>query len=232
MTNYGVEMLWIVILASLGLSALAVLLSISRRRDGHAPAVARAGEDVAAEAARKVMREFEKNGQSADAALVTWSPETLRKILADDLPDAQVIVVSNREPYIHNVMDNGVERPIRKVEARDKRIHRLGVGHVQTIDPDGSADAGRLQLTIELAALCEVAHRRHNAPTAFRQFDRRRKADTGRRPGDEDCSHGVQTSVPKGGCARARPPVRGLPRVRPAAWSAVARANKESPCAG
>lgn len=110
MTNYGVEMLWIVILASLGLSALAVLFSISRRGDGHAPAVARvAGEDVAAEAARKVMREFEKNGQSADAALVTWSPETLRKILADDLPDAQVIVVSNREPYIHNVKDNGVE---------------------------------------------------------------------------------------------------------------------------
>ena len=110
MTNYGVDMLWIVILASLGLSALAVLFSISRRRDSHAPAVARvAGEDVAAEAARKVMREFEKNGQSADAALVTWSPETLRKILADDLPDAQVIVVSNREPYIHNVKDNGVE---------------------------------------------------------------------------------------------------------------------------
>ena len=130
------------------------------------------------------------------------------------------------------VMDNGVERPIRKVEARDKRIHRLGVGHVQTIDPDGSADARRLQLTIELAALCEVAHRRHDAPAAFRQFDRRRKADAGRRPGDEDCSHGVQTSVPKGDCARARRPVRGLPRVRPAAWSAVARANKESPCAG
>ena len=77
MTNYGVEMLWIMILASLGLSALAVLFSISRRRDSHAPAVARAaGEDVAAEAARKVMREFEKNGQSADAALVTWSSET------------------------------------------------------------------------------------------------------------------------------------------------------------
>ena len=109
MTNYGVDMLWIVILASLGLSALAVLFSISRQRGSHPPAARAAGEDVAAEAARKVMREFEKNGQSVDAALVTWSPETLRKILADDLPDAQVIVVSNREPYIHNVKDNGVE---------------------------------------------------------------------------------------------------------------------------
>ncbi|TGV41576.1 trehalose-6-phosphate synthase, partial [bacterium M00.F.Ca.ET.168.01.1.1] len=65
------------------------------------------GDDVAPEAARKVLREFEKNGQSVDAALVTWSPETLRKILAEDLPDAQVIVVSNREPYIHNEDKNG-----------------------------------------------------------------------------------------------------------------------------
>jgi trehalose 6-phosphate synthase len=57
-----------------------------------------------------MLREFEKNGQSVDAALVTWSPDTLRKILADELPDAQVIVVSNREPYIHNeTRDGGVE---------------------------------------------------------------------------------------------------------------------------
>ena len=55
MTDYGVNMLWIVILASLGLSALAVFFSISRQRGSHVPAVARAGEDVAAEAARKVM---------------------------------------------------------------------------------------------------------------------------------------------------------------------------------
>ncbi|UVK37030.1 trehalose-6-phosphate synthase [Mesorhizobium sp. AR10] len=103
----GVDLIWLFILASLGLSALAVLFSISRQRS-HAPAVVHtAGEDVAAEAARKVMREFEKNSQSADAALVTWSPETLRKILADDLPEAQVIVVSNREPYIHNTKDEG-----------------------------------------------------------------------------------------------------------------------------
>ncbi|TIN17863.1 MAG: trehalose-6-phosphate synthase, partial [Mesorhizobium sp.] len=110
MTNYGAGLLWVLILASLGFSAFAVFFSISRQRRSHPPAVAHtAGEDVAAEAARKVIREFEKNGQSADAALVTWSPETLRKILADDLPDAQVIVVSNREPYIHNIRDDGVE---------------------------------------------------------------------------------------------------------------------------
>ncbi|ESX70822.1 MULTISPECIES: trehalose-6-phosphate synthase [unclassified Mesorhizobium] len=110
MTDYGMALLWVLILASLGLSILAVLLSISRQRRSHSLTVApTAGEDVASEATRKVLREFEKNGQSPDAALVNWSPDTLRKILADDLPDAQVIVVSNREPYIHNIKDDGVE---------------------------------------------------------------------------------------------------------------------------
>ncbi|AZO12099.1 MULTISPECIES: trehalose-6-phosphate synthase [unclassified Mesorhizobium] len=112
MTQYGVDLLWVLILASLGLSAFAIFLSISRHHRQHSKAatILASGDDVASEAARKVLREFEKNGQSVDAALVTWSPETLRKILAEDLPDAQVIVVSNREPYIHNENnDGGVE---------------------------------------------------------------------------------------------------------------------------
>ncbi|MER8435542.1 trehalose-6-phosphate synthase [Mesorhizobium sp. M1312] len=110
MSDYGLEILWLLILASLGLSVVAVVFSIFHRRHSHTPAVAyTAGEDVASEAARKVLREFEKNGHSADAALITWSPDTLRKILADDLPETQVIVVSNREPYIHNTGDDGVE---------------------------------------------------------------------------------------------------------------------------
>ncbi|MER8825460.1 trehalose-6-phosphate synthase [Mesorhizobium sp. M0938] len=110
MSNYGVEVLWVLILASLGLSAVAVVFSVFQRRHSHTPPVTyAAGEDVASEATRKVLREFEKNRHSADAALITWSPDTLRKILADDLPETQVIVVSNREPYIHNTRDDGVE---------------------------------------------------------------------------------------------------------------------------
>ncbi|WP_027167697.1 trehalose-6-phosphate synthase [Mesorhizobium sp. WSM3224] len=109
MTQYGVDLFLVLILASLGLSALAIFISISRHRRNHLSASATPGssDDFATEAARKVLREFEKNGQSVDAALVTWSPDTLRKILADELPDAQVIVVSNREPYIHNETEDG-----------------------------------------------------------------------------------------------------------------------------
>jgi trehalose 6-phosphate synthase len=108
MSDYGIEVLWVLIIASLGLSAAALVFSISHRRHIRA-AASTAGEDVISEAARTVLREFEKNGHSADAALITWSPDTLRKILAEDLPETQVIVVSNREPYIHNVNDDGVE---------------------------------------------------------------------------------------------------------------------------
>ncbi|RWO83998.1 trehalose-6-phosphate synthase [Mesorhizobium sp.] len=108
MSDFGTEVLWVLIIASLGLSAVALVFSISRRR--HIPAAASSsGDDLASEAARTVLREFEKNGHSADAALITWSPDTLRKILADDLPETQVIVVSNREPYIHNTRNDGIE---------------------------------------------------------------------------------------------------------------------------
>ncbi|WP_217569812.1 trehalose-6-phosphate synthase [Mesorhizobium sp. GbtcB19] len=107
MTQYGVDLFLVLVLASLGLSALAIFVTFSRNRRQHARGSPPPGDDVASEAARKVLREFEKNGQSVDAALVSWSPETLRKILAEDLPDAQVIVVSNREPYIHNETEDG-----------------------------------------------------------------------------------------------------------------------------
>ena len=39
---------------------------------------------------------------------VEWSPKTLHQLLVEELPGAQVMVVSNREPYIHNRTDDGV----------------------------------------------------------------------------------------------------------------------------
>ncbi len=33
---------------------------------------------------------------------VEWSPQTLHQLLVEELPGSQVLVVSNREPYIHN----------------------------------------------------------------------------------------------------------------------------------
>jgi trehalose 6-phosphate synthase len=43
---------------------------------------------------------------------VKWSPETLHLLLEEELPDAQVLIVSNREPYIHNWIDGEVRLQI------------------------------------------------------------------------------------------------------------------------
>jgi trehalose-6-phosphate synthase len=51
---------------------------------------------------RHLLRELSETRRSLDATDVEWSRETLRLMLASALPDTQIIVVSNREPYIHN----------------------------------------------------------------------------------------------------------------------------------
>lgn len=95
-----------------------------------------------------LLRESER--VSALAPLLTeWSPETLRRILAAQLPDAEVIVVSNREPYIHeHGEDGGVElhvpasglisalEPITRTCAGTWIAHGSGSADRQTVDAD------------------------------------------------------------------------------------------------
>jgi trehalose 6-phosphate synthase len=51
---------------------------------------------------RHLLRDLQLTELSSDGPDVDWSPAMLRNVLTHKLPDAQVIVVSNREPYIHN----------------------------------------------------------------------------------------------------------------------------------
>jgi trehalose 6-phosphate synthase len=51
---------------------------------------------------RLLLREFRPDRREGDGLQVQWSPETLRRLLEERLPGAEVIAVSNREPYIHN----------------------------------------------------------------------------------------------------------------------------------
>ncbi len=55
-----------------------------------------------------ILRESERTTQHIDEAMVQWSADTLRQILEAELPDTQVIVVSNREPYIHERVDGEI----------------------------------------------------------------------------------------------------------------------------
>ena len=61
---------------------------------------------------RTILREVDEDRRQRDGARDDggeWTPERLRQLLKDHLSDDEIIVVSNREPYIHVKTDHGVE---------------------------------------------------------------------------------------------------------------------------
>ncbi|MBI3140291.1 MAG: trehalose-6-phosphate synthase [Rhodocyclales bacterium] len=58
---------------------------------------------------RGLIRDLEAEYRPRDESQVTWSPEALKRILREDLSGEDIIVVSNREPYIHVRGAKGVE---------------------------------------------------------------------------------------------------------------------------
>jgi len=105
-SNFG---LWGFLAVSLLLSAGAFLFSVIAFMRWQFPARPEQHfEPVSAtDAPRQLLQESLRNSRSVDDPLVSWTPETLRRILATELPDEQVILVSNREPYIHNLGADG-----------------------------------------------------------------------------------------------------------------------------
>jgi trehalose 6-phosphate synthase len=58
---------------------------------------------------QQLMKELDTSRAPTEAAQIEWSPQSLHDLLGKALPGAEVIIVSNREPYIHNRTDAGVE---------------------------------------------------------------------------------------------------------------------------
>jgi trehalose 6-phosphate synthase len=58
---------------------------------------------------RELIRDIESERRPRDEDGVPWSPDALRRVLHDELRGQQVIVVSNREPYIHVRGDASIE---------------------------------------------------------------------------------------------------------------------------
>jgi trehalose 6-phosphate synthase len=56
---------------------------------------------------RRLIRELEE--RSRDESQTTWTAESLRAILQGELRGEDVIIVSNREPYIHQKTSDGIE---------------------------------------------------------------------------------------------------------------------------
>jgi trehalose 6-phosphate synthase len=135
---------WVVLALSfvLSLAALVVAVLVLRRRTYPAPVVAPIAEPA------PVLRDGDKNGRSADEAFIQWSPDMLRQILATELPDTELIVVSNREPYIHEHGENGIEfsvpasglvsalEPITRTCAGTWIAHGGGSADRETVDRD------------------------------------------------------------------------------------------------
>ena len=103
--------LWVLLAASLILSILAIALSVAvflRRRP---PAKAEAVPDVSATRwPKRRARSCTNSRRTAVRSTARWFPGRRRRcrhILHTELPDEQVILVSNREPYIHNLTPDG-----------------------------------------------------------------------------------------------------------------------------
>jgi trehalose 6-phosphate synthase len=58
---------------------------------------------------QRLIRELESDYRSRDESQTAWTPETLRAILHAELAGEDVIVVSNREPYIHQRKGGHIE---------------------------------------------------------------------------------------------------------------------------
>ena len=54
------------------------------------------------------LRDMRSERQDGDGLQIQWSPQTLHRLLDERLPGAEVLAVSNREPYIHNVHNGSV----------------------------------------------------------------------------------------------------------------------------
>jgi len=77
-----------------------------------------------------LLRVLDSERRLADDATVTWSPKTLKNLLQKQLVGERIIVVSNREPYIHSKEDGEI------------KVHRPASGLVTAVEPVMRACSG------------------------------------------------------------------------------------------
>jgi trehalose-6-phosphate synthase len=80
---------------------------------------------------RQVLAEAEEKQRLEIDFRENWTPQALKQVVRDHLHSSQVIIVSNREPYIHNL--NAEQRPVAQVPAS---------GMVTALEPIMRACAG------------------------------------------------------------------------------------------
>jgi trehalose 6-phosphate synthase len=106
--------------AGFGLVTITVILALTRgwirsirvaleeaRRGGQLQTLKLGAYPVGSEISA-LLTEFRAERKFANGIHIEWSPQTLQQLLTDELPGAEVLIVSNREPYIHNYVDETV----------------------------------------------------------------------------------------------------------------------------
>ena len=79
---------------------------------------------------RSLLHEMNMERRERDNQSLLWTPEKLRALLHDELAGDEVLVVSNREPYIHNRTGKGIE------------VQRPASGLVTAVEPVMRACSG------------------------------------------------------------------------------------------
>ena len=88
--------------------SLSVRSAIADVRRGSIPDPLRDRPTAIGSEIHALLSEFRVDRRYVDGIHVEWSPKTLHRLLEEELPGVEVLVVSNREPYIHNRTDGGV----------------------------------------------------------------------------------------------------------------------------
>lgn len=110
--------------AGIGLLATALVLALMRSwnrsirgaildvRRGLDPVNPRRSDLPIARDIHALLSDFRMERKYSDSIHIEWSPKTLHRLLHEELPGTEVLVVSNREPYIHNRSDGTISLQI------------------------------------------------------------------------------------------------------------------------
>ena len=98
---------------------------------------------------RALLRDMESERRQKDDAAVRWSPDALRHLLQEQFAGDQVVLVSNREPYIHVRTPQGLQvqrpasglvtavEPVMRACSGTWIAHGSGSGDREATDADG-----------------------------------------------------------------------------------------------
>ena len=57
---------------------------------------------------KKLLKQLDPGRTPTETPEIQWSPKALHELLSEALPGAEVIILANREPYIHNWSNDGI----------------------------------------------------------------------------------------------------------------------------